>query len=586
MDIEVKLDKLSGHAKDGKIGKIHKTIGDQVTTEDILFNIESKKGNMPIKASTNGILKNILVEEGQSVEIGTSLAVIDGEPIKEVTKENTNKKNISNGANISKTPKSNFSYFGGLLKPEKLKLQSDITIIGGGPGGYVAAIQAAKLGAKVILIEKDKVGGTCLNYGCIPTKAIVRSSEVYRDLKNHNEYGLHADNISVDMKKVIERKSNIVDQLVNGIEYLLDKNNVKVIKGTGKILDANSVFVKSNKQEITVTTKNIIIATGSKTSMIPIKGIDLDNVITSKEALELNDLPDKLIIVGGGIIGMEFAFIYSSFGVDVSVVEFLENTLLACDKDVCDEINSIAKDSGIKLYTSSKVESIIKSEDGKCIVSFTENNTSKFITGDKVLMAVGRQPSYKNIGLENIDIKLDSKTRGIKVNNKMQTNIPNIYAIGDVTNIIQLAHVASHQGIVAVKNILGIETDMDYTVIPSAIFTNPEIAMVGVSERTAQEDGLDIEIGKFPFAANGKALTLGESNGFVKIIKEKPTGKIIGGSIIGPHATDLIAEITLAIKNGLTTKDVMETIHAHPTTAESIHEAVLATEGGALHFSE
>lgn len=585
MDIEVKLDKLSGHAKDGKVGKIHKAIGDQVTTEDILFNIESKKGNMPVKASTNGTLKSILVEEGQSVAIGTSLAVIDGEPLSETVKENKTNKNISNGTTISKT-KSNFNYFGGLLKPEKLKLESDITIIGGGPGGYVAAIQAAKLGANVVLIEKERVGGTCLNYGCIPTKALVRSSEVYRNLKNCDEYGLQADNVSVNMKKVIERKSNIVDQLVNGIEYLLDKNNVKVIKGTGKILDANTVFVKSNKQEVTVTSKNIIIATGSKTSMIPIEGIDLDNVITSKEALELDELPDKLIIVGGGIIGMEFAFIYSTFGVDVCVVEFLENTLLACDEDVCDEINSIAKNSGINLYTSSKVESIIKSEDGKCIVSFTENNTSKFVTGDKVLMAVGRKPSYKDIGLENIDIKLDSKTRGIEVNSKMQTNIPNIYAIGDVTNIIQLAHVASHQGIVAVKNILGKEIDMDYTVIPSAIFTNPEIAMVGISEKNAQKDGLDIEIGKFPFAANGKALTLGESDGFVKIIKEKSTGKIIGGSIIGPHATDLIAEITLAIKNGLTTEDIMETIHAHPTTAESIHEAVLATEGGALHFAE
>ena len=571
MDIEVKLDKLSGHAKDGKIGKIHKAVGDEVTTDDILFSIESNKGNMPIKSSANGILKDILVKEGESVTIGTNLAILDGQ-LDENIKENK--------------PKSNFSYFGGLLKPEKVKLENDITIIGGGPGGYVAAIQAAKLGAKVILIEKERVGGTCLNYGCIPTKALVRSSQVYRELLNSHKYGLHADNISVDIKEVIKRKSNIVNQLVSGIEYLLDKNNIKVIKGTGKILDPNTVFVKNNKQEITISTKNIIIATGSTTSMIPIKGIELDNVITSKEALDLMELPEKLIIVGGGIIGMEFAFIYSSFGVDVTVIEFLEDTLSACDKDICVEINSIAKNSGIKLYTDSKVESIIKSEDGKCIVTFTENNSSKYIIGDKVLMAVGRRPSYKYIGLENLDIKLDSKTRGIKVNSKMQTNIPNIYAIGDVTNIIQLAHVASHQGIVAVKNILGRETDMDYTAIPSAIFTNPEIAMVGVSEKMANKNGIDIDIGKFPFSANGKALTLGESDGFVKIIKEKSTGKIIGSSIIGPHATDLIAEVTLAIKNGITSEDIIETIHAHPTTAESIHEAVLASESGAIHFAE
>lgn len=584
MDIEVKLDKLSGHAKDGKIGKIHKAVGDEVTTDDILFSIESNKGNMPIKSSANGILKDILVKEGESVTIGTNLAILDGQ-LDENNKPNTSTDDTTNNSKINK-PKSNFSYFSGLLKPEKIKLENDITIIGGGPGGYVAAIQAAKLGAKVILIEKERVGGTCLNYGCIPTKALVRSSQVYREFKNSHKYGLHANNISVDIKEVIKRKSNIVNQLVSGIEYLLDKNNIKVIKGTGKILDPNTVFVKNNKQEITISTKNIIIATGSTTSMIPIKGIELDNVITSKEALDLMELPEKLIIVGGGIIGMEFAFIYSSFGVDVTVIEFLEDTLSACDKDICVEINSIAKDSGIKLYTDSKVESIIKSEDGKCIVSFTENNISKYIIGDKVLMAVGRRPSYKYIGLENLDIKLNSKTKGIKVNSKMQTNIPNIYAIGDVTNIIQLAHVASHQGIVAVKNILGRETDMDYTAIPSAIFTNPEIAMVGVSEKMANKNGIDIEIGKFPFSANGKALTLGESDGFVKIIKEKSTGKIIGSSIIGPHATDLIAEVTLAIKNGLTSEDIIETIHAHPTTAESIHEAVLASESGAIHFAE
>ncbi|GMQ57599.1 dihydrolipoyl dehydrogenase [Vallitalea sediminicola] len=581
MNIEVKLDKLSGHAKDGKVGKVHKNVGDQVTTEDILFNIESNKGNMPIMATANGIIKSIEANESDPVAIGSILAIIDGEIPEEDIKEKTS----SIESTVSK-PSNNFNYFSGLLKPQKQQLESDITIIGGGPGGYVAAIQAAKLGANVILIEKEKVGGTCLNYGCIPTKAIVRSSAVYRELKEADEFGLHADNISVDMKKVIDRKSNIVNQLVIGIEYLLDKNNVKVIRGTGEIIDKNTVFTKNNKLEATITSKNIIIATGSKTSMIPIIGIDLDNVITSRDALELDTLPDKLVIVGGGIIGMEFAFIYSSFGVDVSVVEFLENTLLACDKDVCDEINTIAKASGIKLYTSSRVESIIKSEDDKCIVSFTEENETKFITADKVLMAVGRQPSYKNIGLEKLNIELDETTRGIKVNDKMQTNIPNIYAIGDVTNIIQLAHVASHQGIVAVKNILGIATTMDYTAVPSAIFTNPEIAMVGVSENMAQKNGIDIEIGKFPFAANGKALTLGESKGFVKIIKEKSTGKVIGGSIIGPHATDLIAEITLAIKNGLTTENIIETIHAHPTTAESIHEAVLAAEGGALHFAE
>lgn len=570
MAVELKLEKLSGHAKDGKIGKIHKNVGDQVKIGENLFDVESNKGNITIKSNANGKIESLEVEEGTTVKIGTLLAIIDGEISKTETKNNTNGKN----------------YFSGLLKPQKQQIESDITIIGGGPGGYVAAIQAAKLGANVVLIEKENVGGTCLNWGCIPTKALVRSSEVYSNLKEAEEYGLYADNISVNMKKVIERKDNIVNQLVQGIAYLLDKNKVKVIKGLGEIIDENTVFVKTKKIEATIKSKNIIIATGSKASMIPIKGIELKNVITSKEALDLDTLPDKLAIVGGGVIGMEFAFIYANLGVDVSVIEFFDSALMACDNDICEEISQIAKEMGIKLYTGSKVESIIESEDDKCIISFNEEGNLKYITADKVLMAVGRQPVIEGIDMEKLGIELNENKRGIKVNEKMQTSISNIYAIGDVTNKIQLAHVASHQGIVAVKNILGKNIKMDYNTVPSAIFTNPEIAMVGVSEKIAEKEGIDIEVGKFPFAANGKALTLGETKGFVKIIKEKATGKVIGGSIIGPHATDLIAEIALAVKNELTAEQIAETIHAHPTTAESIHEAVLATEGGALHFAE
>lgn len=566
---EIKLEKLSGHAKDGKVIRIHINIGDEVKANDALFDIESSKGAMTIKSSLTGKINSIEVKEGDTVKIGEVLAKIDGE---EASDEKT-------------SDKGNYQYLSGLLKPQKQELQADITIIGGGPGGYVAAIQAAKLGAKVVLVEKENVGGTCLNWGCIPTKSLVRSAQVFKELSSANEYGICAENVSVNMKEVISRKNNVVKQLVQGIEYLLDKNDIKLVRGFGEIIDSETVFIKDKKVETTIRTKNIIIATGSETAIIPIPGVDLKNVITSKEALELEKLPEKIVIVGGGVIGMEFAFIYANLGVDVSVIEFFDNILAVLDDDVCGEISQIAKNLGIKLYTGSKVESIKESEDGKCIVEFAKDGKQKYITTDKVLMAIGRQPVVDQNIIENLGIELNENKKGIKVNEKLQTNIPNVFAIGDVTNKIMLAHVASHQGIIAVKNILGKSIEMEYDAVPSAIFTDPEIAVVGVCEKEARKQGIDVEVGKFPFAANGKALTLGENKGFVKIIKEKATGKIIGGTIIGPHATDLIAEITLAVRNGLTAEQIIETIHAHPTTAESIHEATLASEGGALHFA-
>lgn len=573
MDIEIRLEKLSGHAKDGKVGKINKKVGDRIQIDEIICDIESSKGNISIESKASGTIKCIYIEEGATVKIGDLLAIVDGEIAQ------------NNNIQSKKDNTSSFNYFSGLLKPKKEEVESDITIIGGGPGGYVAAIQAAKMGARVVLVEKEMLGGTCLNWGCIPTKALVRSSEIFKNLREASEFGLNAENVSVDMKKVISRKNNIVKQLVDGIDYLLKKSNVKLVKGVGTIQDNKTVFVKNAMTETTINTKNIIIATGSKSSNVPIEGADLKNVLSSKEILDIEKLPKRLAIVGGGVIGMELAFVFANFGVEVSVIEYLDRILALLDDDVCKEITSIARGRGIKLYTGSKVEAIRETENEECVVEFSKNDTKKYLTADKVLLCVGRIPYFENLGIEKLEIELNENKKGIKINENMQTNISNIYAIGDVTDKIQLAHVASHQGIIAVKNIMGETKEMDYNAIPSAIFTDPEIAVVGISESNAGKMKIDVEVGKFPFAANGKALTLGDSKGFVKIIKEKSTGKIIGGTIIGPHATDLISEITLAIKNGLTTEQVIETIHAHPTTAEAIHEAALSVEGGSIHFA-
>lgn len=545
----------------GTVGKINIKAGDKIDIGQELLSLETKKGNAVVKAQFAGIVESIEVEEGVQVKAADVLLKIT--QFKEKNTRNSEEK----------------------VKPVE-KIESDITIVGGGPGGYVAAIKAAKMGAKVVLIEKESLGGTCLNWGCIPTKALVRSAEVYDSLKEAEEFGLSVKEYSVDMEKVINRKSSIVSKLVGGIQYLIEKNSIKLISGNGKLVDKNTVKAETEDKIIEVNSKNIILATGSETVYLPIPGANSKGVLISKEILDMKKLPKKLAVIGGGVIGMEFAFIYASFGVEVFVVEYLDNVLQMLDQDIIDEIKAAAEKKGIKLYTGSRVEEIIDTEDDKCIVRFTKGGELKYISVDKVLMSVGRKPYLEGLGIEEAGIELNDNKRGIKVNSKMQTNIDNIYAIGDVTNIIQLAHVASHQGIVAVENIMRHDVKMDYSVVPSAIFTHPEIATVGLTEKEAKSKGMDIEVGKFPYAANGKALTMGDERGFIKVIKDKASNKVVGAGIVGINSADLISPLTLAIRNGLTTKQIVETIFAHPTTAEVIHEGVLSVEGGALHFAE
>ncbi|ACL70848.1 dihydrolipoyl dehydrogenase [Halothermothrix orenii] len=558
--VELTLDGLLNNASEAKVTRVNVEEGEKINKGDLLFEVEANKAAIPVESNYEGKITKIAVKEGDVVKKGDLLATIE-----ETEGEANQKQEDTN--------------------PEKAgnAMEADITIIGAGPGGYVAAIKAAQMGAKVVLVEKDKLGGTCLNRGCIPTKALVRSAEIYNYLKEADDFGCHAENISLNMKKVIKRKDKIVSRLVKGIEFLMRKNGVKVIQGSGQIKDPETVYVKKDNGDVVINTSNIIIATGSVPAHLPIEGADLPGVINSAEALELEELPEKMVIVGGGVIGMEFAFIFNSFGVDVTVVEYLDDILASNDSDICSEITSIAENRNIKIFTGSRVEKINETEDGKYIVSFTQNDKNKFVTGDKVLMAVGRKPFFEGIGVEELGLELNEKGRGIKVNDKMQTSIPNIYAIGDVTSKILLAHAASHQGIVAVKNIMGEECKMDYGAIPGAVFTDPEIATVGYNEKTATEAGIEYNVGVFPFKANGKVLTLGENKGFIKILTEKDTDKVIGCSMIGPHSTDLIAEVTLAVKNGLRAEDIAETIHAHPTTAEVIHEAALSAYEKPLH---
>ena len=461
-------------------------------------------------------------------------------------------------------------------------LKPDILVIGAGPGGYVASIYAAKKGKSVILVDGKWIGGTCLNEGCIPTKALVKSAELYQDILNSEKHGIVLENPQVNLAKIIENKDEVKDKLISGIEYLLKKYNVETVKGYAHFLDEKRVSVSLDQEEVIVEAKDIIIATGSKTKHLPIKGIDLENVFDSEKILNNKTLPKSMTIIGGGIIGMEFAFIYGNLGVKVNVVEFLPRILPSIEKDVALRLVRFAKQLNIDIYTSSAVKSIEKSELG-LRVNFERKEQLESLDSDYVLEAVGRGPNIDGLGLENTSIVHYIKT-GIKVNDQMKTNVDNIYAIGDVTNIMQLAHVASHQALVAVDNILGNEKHMHYDAIPSVIFTSPSIATVGISEEVAKEKGIDYDLVKAPYSANGKALILESETGFIKVLRDKQTKKLIGATVFGKEAENLIASYAIAITNKLEALDLKETVFAHPTIQELVHESVLGLEKEAIHF--
>ncbi len=456
----------------------------------------------------------------------------------------------------------------------------DIIIIGGGPGGYVAAIRGARLGANVCLIEMDRVGGTCLNRGCIPTKALYKNAEILNTLGKMDDYGISIKEYALDVPQVQERKQKIVDQLVGGVHQLLEGNHVEIIKGKGIIKDAHKVVVEKEDGSIEeIEGKHLIIATGSVPDTLPIEGIREEGVWNTNDILEFDKLPEKLTIIGGGVVGMEFASIFNGFGSEVSVLEYLPRVLSQVDTAISKRFKSMAKKKGIDITTQAEVTKIVKTDDG-LDVHFTCKNKEKVICADKVLVAAGRKANIAGLDLDGLGIVHDKK--GIKVNEDYETSLKGIYAIGDVNGKSMLAHVASHQGIHVVEHIMGMHHEEE-KVVPSCIFVFPEIAYVGMTEDEAKEQEIPIKVGKFMFSANGKAMTLGEEEGFVKIIAHEETHKILGMHILGPHASDLIHEGIVAISNGLKVEDIIETIHAHPTLAEAIHEAALDVLDKGIH---
>jgi len=459
----------------------------------------------------------------------------------------------------------------------------DVAIIGGGPGGYVAAIKAAHLGLKVVLIEKDKLGGVCLNRGCIPTKALVGTAELLNQLQRVKEFGVQIKDYSFDFLAIMKRKEMIAKRMSSGVGQLMKANQIRVIQGEGNILDSGVVEVINieGKKEL-IKTENIIIATGSSVMKIPIPGLENEGVIDSDGALSLSELPTKMIIIGGGVIGIEFAGIFKAMGVEVTVVEMLPRILLPIDEEISNRLTFNLKRQGIKILTNSKVEGIEKTNRNLEVLISNPEGKQRLET-EKVLLAAGRVPDFGNIKVQKLDIKLEG--RAIKVDQKMKTNIPGIYAVGDVVGKVMLAHVAFREGIVAVENISGKEVLMDYKVVPNCVFSLPEVASVGLTEEEARKKYDQIKVSKFPYLANGKALGMGETEGMVKIIADSDTSELLGLHILGAHASDLIAEGTLALSMEATAEEIVNTIHAHPTLAETIAEAAEGIIGRPIHLT-
>lgn len=456
-----------------------------------------------------------------------------------------------------------------------------VAVIGGGPGGYVAAIRAAQLGGEVTLIEKGNLGGTCLNVGCIPTKALLHSAELYEEMKEGAAYGITASDIKVDFAKVQESKSAVTKKLVSGVKGLMAANKVKVVSGEASFVSRDAIEVKTEKGTETIKADKFIIATGSIPAKPPIPGIDSDKCIDSTGALELKEIPKSMVIVGGGVIGVEIATLYSAFGCKIVIVEMLNEILPMMDGELTKIIRAKLAKKGVEIYTGAKVTAFKDAGANVEVSVEMSDGAKKVFAGEKALISIGRRTNTATIGMEKAGIAND---RGrITVNNKMETNVPGIYAIGDCVGQIMLAHVASTHGEIAAENALGHSSVFDSKTNPSCVYTKPEFASVGLTEEEAKAQGVDYIVGKFPLAANGRAMIMGE-DGMIKIIAGKKYKEVLGAHIIGPRATDLIGELALAIGMEATTDEVIATIHAHPTVAEAIKEAALAVEKRAIHI--
>jgi len=459
----------------------------------------------------------------------------------------------------------------------------NIAVIGSGPGGYVAAIRAAQLGLKVACIEKSELGGVCLNWGCIPTKSLIKSAEVWRNVQSLDRFGISCENPQLDFPKVVQRSRQVAERLSKGVEFLFKKNQITVFDGFGHFKDKNTIDLLNSDGTVSseIVANSIIIATGARTRSIPGVEIDGERVISSHEAMILPEVPKSIVIIGAGAIGVEFAYIFQSFGSEISIIEMLPRLLPVEDEDISRELTRSFKKQRIGIFTDTKVENIITEESSVEVVIDT-NGSKRKISAECSLIAIGVRGNIENIGLEKIDV--ETVNGWIKVNDNYETNVPGVYAIGDVIGNPCLAHVASAEGIHAVEKIAGHNPQpVNYRAIPGCTYCQPQVASVGLTEKRAAEEGYELKIGKFHFRANGKSLTSGEIDGFVKVIFDSNTDRLIGAHIIGNEATELITELTLAITNKMAFNELKNSINAHPTLSETVKEAIEDAYGEAIH---
>ncbi len=462
----------------------------------------------------------------------------------------------------------------------------DLIVIGGGPGGYVCAIRAAQLGLKTACVEsRGTLGGTCLNVGCIPSKSLLNLSENYHKAKkNFFNQGIEVSDVRLNVEKMMRNKEKSVQVLTKGVEFLFKKNKVSYLKGKGVIFSPTNVVVYNEGKKTSYNTKNIVIATGSYASSLPGVKIDEKNIISSTAALSLSSVPKSLVVIGGGYIGLEMGSVWKRLGAEVTVIENLPFITPGMDREVSNEFQKILTKQGIKFKLNSKVLSIKDlGNEVKIEYQSNEKNTKDIISAEKTLIAVGRKPYTEGLNLSKIGIKKDEKGR-IKVNNKLQTDVKNIYAIGDVIEGPMLAHKAEEEGIAVAELLSGQSGHVNYNVIPGVIYTSPEVAYVGRSEEQLKKDGITYKIGKFPFLANSRAKVNNETEGFVKILADSKSDRVLGVHIIGPHCGDMIAEMALAMEFGASAEDIARTCHAHPTHTEAIKEAALAVDKRPIHF--
>lgn len=550
------------------VSKWLKQPGELVSADEALIELETDKVNVEVPAPISGIVGQHQVAVGDEVAVGALLVSI-GE-------------DVENKANVNSAVKSPLVVEAGQETAVTHEVEYDLIVIGTGPGGYVTAIRAAQLGMKVACVEKRKtLGGTCLNVGCIPSKALLYASEQYEAAHKHfADLGIMVKGVEIDLAKMQAHKDSVVSANVAGIEFLLKKNKIAWLKGTATITAPGHVNIDGKDY----TTRSIVIATGSESVSLPGVEIDEEHVVTSTRALNLEKVPQHMVVIGGGVIGVELGSVWHRLGAKVTIVEYFDRLLPGFDKEVSLTFAKILEKQGFQLKFAHKVEKIEKKEkETQITISNVAGDHKEMLSADIVLVSVGRKPVTQGLGLEDLGIILDKKGC-IQTNAQFQTNVSGIYAIGDVIAGPMLAHKAEEEGVAVAELLAGKKPHIDYGLIPGVVYTDPEIAMVGKTEEVLKADGTEYTVGKFPFSANGRARAMNQVEGFVKILADKRTNKVLGVHLIGPHCSEMVAEVVLAMDFGASAEDIALTCHAHPTLTESIKEAALETQKRSIHM--